>query len=509
MREYGDIESDDRFADKVLMPGLIEGHSHLHEGGLWQFCYVGYYDRRGPDGRTWQGLKSPAAVVERLKEAEMQIAEPGAPLLAWGFDPIYFSGERITNRELDQVSQTRPVAVLHASFHLMNVNSAMLTKAGITSDSDIEGVIRHADGEPTGELQEFAAMFPVNRAIGNAFRLGGASRTGLENFAKLAQLAGVTTATDLNNELTDADRDALVVATSDASFPVRLVPAFRTIGALDAIEQGIEKIEAATAHNSPKLRFGAVKLVLDGSIQGFTARLLWPGYHNGHANGIWVTSPDEAVTLIEKYHAAGFQLHIHTNGDQATEVALDAIENALVKHPRRDHRHTLQHVQMANSAQYRRMATLGVCVNLFCNHIYYWGDAHYALTMGPSRAQRMNACATAQRERVPYAMHSDAPITPIGPLFTAWCATNRETASGRTLGEGERISVEQALRAITLGAAYTLKMDDEVGSIEVGKYADFCVLDENPLDLPVSALKDIQVWGTVLGGNVFKAPPAV
>lgn len=506
LRGLGEAEIDRRFADKILMPGLVEGHSHLHEGGLWQFVYVGYYDRRGPDGAVWKGLKTFDDVIARLRQAQATLPDASAPLLAWGFDPIYFEGLRLTTRELDAVSSSRPVAVLHASFHLMNVNSPMMAMAGIDADSPIEGVTRYPDGRPSGELCEFAAMFPVNRAIGNVFRTAGSSPQGLWTFAAVAQLAGVTTAADLNNELTPADLDTLTTVTAEDAFPVRLFPAYRTVGALSEIEQGIARVRQAQALNTDKLRFGAVKLVLDGSIQGFTARLRWPGYHNGSPNGIWVTPPDQVGALVERYHAAGLQLHLHTNGDEATAVALDAIELALARHPRWDHRHTLQHCQMADAAQFRRMASLGVCVNLFSNHIYYWGDAHYSLTMGPDRANRMNACNTASRLGVPFAMHSDAPITPIGPLFTAWCAVNRQTASGRVLGAADRIGVPEALAAITLGAAYTLGMDKDIGSIEVGKLADFCVLGEDPLAVAPQHLKDIPIWGTVLGGKVFEAP---
>ena len=106
---------------------------------------------------------------------------------------------------------------------------------------------------------------------------------------------------------------------------------------------------------------------------------------------------------------------------------------------------------------------------------------------------------------MPYAIHSDAPITPLGPLFTAWCAVHRLTASGRTLGEHERIGVADALHAITQGAAYTLKLDGEIGSIECGKRADFCVLDDDPLAVPSMALKDLPVWGVVQDGRVFAA----
>jgi hypothetical protein len=199
------------------------------------------------------------------------------------------------------------------------------------------------------------------------------------------------------------------------------------------------------------------------------------------------------------------QVHTHTNGDEATELALDCMAQALQGHGGADHRFTLQHVQLADAAQFRRMKALGLCANLFANHHYYWGDQHHAITVGPERAARMNACATALREGVPLAIHSDAPITPLGPLFTAWCAVNRLSASGRVLGEHERIGVADALRAITLGAAYTLKLDAEIGSIECGKRADFCVLDDDPTDVAPEALKDVRVWGTVQGGRVFPA----
>jgi len=271
----------------------------------------------------------------------------------------------------------------------------------------------------------------------------------------------------------------------------------------------LRRLEEVRRHNTDKLRLSLVKLIVDGSIQGYTARLRWPGYYNGHANGIWVTSPTELPAIVERLHAAGAHIHIHTNGDEATDAALDAVEAALAKHPRADHRHTLQHCQLADAAQFRRIARLGLCVNLFANHLYYWGDAHYAQTVGPDRANRMEACGTALRLGVPFAIHSDAPITPLGPLFTAWCAVTRMTASGRVLGELERIDVAQALHAITLGAAYTLRMDGMIGSIEVGKFADFCVLDDDPLAVGPDRLKDVRVWGTVLGGRVFQAPASI
>ena len=506
MLGWGEHHLDARFEGKVLMPGLVEGHSHLMEGALWKFAHVGYYDRRGPDGRMWQGLKSFDDVVARLSEFERALTDPDEPLLAWGFDPIYFGDQRMTTRELDRVSATRPIAVLHASVHLLNVNTAMLRKAGIGRDTEVEGIARNPDGFPSGELKEFAAMFPVMRAIGNAFKTVGVTEDGLWRFGRVAQLAGVTTATDLLNEWSQEAVANMARVTAHEAFPVRIVSAYCSLELPRETSAGISRLAEVQHCNTDKLRFGLVKLVIDGSIQGFTARLRWPGYYNGRPNGIWVVPPNDLGDIVERLHAAGMHIHIHTNGDEATEVALDAFEGALAKHPRADHRHTLQHCQMADAAQFRRMAKLGLCVNLFANHLFYWGDAHYDQTMGPDRANRMDACGTAVRCGVPFAIHSDAPITPIGPLFTAWCAVNRRTASGRVLGEAERIDVQQALSAITLGAAYTLKMDQEVGSLEVGKFADFCVLEDDPFTLPAERLKDARVWGTVLGGRVFEAP---
>ncbi|HUI98629.1 MAG TPA: amidohydrolase [Usitatibacter sp.] len=505
---WGAHETDSRFAGKVLMPGLVEGHSHLMEGGFWKYAYVGYHDRRGPDGRLWKGLRSFDAVVERLSEFERGMRDPAEPLLAWGFDPIYFGATRMTTRELDRVSGTRPIAVLHASIHLLNVNTAMLRRAGIEAHTQVEGIARYPDGSPSGELQEFAAMFPVMRAIGNAFARGGMTEDGLWRFGRIAALAGVTTATDMLSDWRQESVENLARVTAHEDFPVRIVSAYRDLDAPSETENGLRRLEELRPASTDKLRFSLVKLVVDGSIQGFTARLRWPGYYNGRPNGIWIVAPAALAAAVERFHAAGAQLHIHTNGDEATEVALDALEGALARHPRPDHRHTLQHCQMADAAQFRRMARLGVCVNLFANHIYYWGDVHYAQTMGPDRANRMDACGSAQRFGVPFAIHSDAPITPLGPLFTAWCAVNRLTASGRVLGSGERIEVPQALSAITLGAAYTLTMDHEIGSIEVGKRADFCVLEDDPLALAPQRLKDARVWGTVLAGKVFEAPHA-
>ena len=504
---------DERFADKVLMPGLIEGHSHLKEGSLWDLQYLGWFDRRDPRGKVWGGLRSMDAVVARLAEIDAEMAAQGlaaeAPLIAWGFDPIYFGGERMTTEHLDRIGGGRPIVIAHANGHLMNVNGAMLRLAGIDRDNEVEGVVKFAAGEragePTGELQEPAAMFLVIRKIGDAGLLSPMTEPGVRAFAALACLQGVTTATDLANKLGEADCAVLEAALADDAVGVRILPAFQAFHGTHGAAQGAEHVKALVARNTDKLRYGLVKMMLDGSIQGFSARLRWPGHFNGAPNGIWVTAPAQYEADFETYHRAGLQIHTHTNGDEASAAAIDAVERILARAPRTDHRHVLQHGQMIDAPLFGRMKSLGLGANLFANHLWYWGDQHYEMTLGPDRAHRLDACGSALAAGVPLAIHSDAPVTPLGPLFTAWCAVNRVTPKGRVLGEAERLSVPQALRAITLGAAWTLKLDHEIGSIECGKRADFCVLEDDPLAVDPMALKDVRVWGTVLSGRVFQA----
>ncbi len=501
---WGSYTLDEQFADKVLMPGFVEGHAHTMEGTLWRNTYVGWFDRRDPNGKVWSGVQTIDAVVERLQEAEAALSDPDAPLAGWALDPIYMNNQRVTRQDLDRVSTTRPIGVLHASGHILNVNTKALELAGLLKPGiNHQGIPLAKDGLSTGEIYGMEAMAPVGPHVGFDRAMTDCDEQGLRDYAKLCVRAGVTTCTDLAARLTDESVDMMLKVTGEARFPARIVP-LRIFFGMSA-EEVVEYAQALGKKSTEMLRLGRIKAVADGSIQGFSARMRWPGYHNGAPNGLWYTAPEQMSELYHRALEAGVQVHTHTNGDQATQMALDMLEPALKAHPSPDHRFVLQHCQLADSAQFQKMKALDMCVNLFANHHFYWGDEHYRLTVGPERAERMNACRTALDTGVPMTIHSDAPVTPLGPLFTAWCAVNRITASGRVQGEGEKIAVEEALRAITLGAAYTLHMDGEVGSIEVGKRADFAVLEEDPTAVEPDALRDIAVWGTVQGGRVFAA----
>jgi predicted amidohydrolase YtcJ len=499
---WGGGKVDDRLADAILMPGFVDGHAHMMAGAMWRYFYAGFQDRLDPNGKLWKGLADIGAVIRGLREAEARLPED-APLVGWGFDPIFLPTERLNRKHLDAVSSTRPIVIMHSNFHLMTVNSAALALAGYTRDTNAEGVLRGPDGEPNGELQEMAAMFPVMRRLQVDFRALSRQEESIRAFGQTAMRVGVTTSADLINDLQDDDVATLLSVTSSPGHPLRIVPALN--GMNDTPDRIAARALELRPRSSDMLRLGAVKLMTDGSIQGYTARLKWPGYVNGAPNGIWNTPPEKLDLLVDALHAAGIQMHIHVNGDEASDVAIASIEKAVRKHGGLEHRHTLQHCQMADEAQFRRMATVGLCANLFSNHIWFFGDQHLELTIGEDRARRLDAARSALDHAVPLAIHSDAPVTPMGPLQTAWCAVNRTTPKGRVLGEGQRISVAEALRAITVGAAYTLGLDGEIGSIETGKKADFAILGDDPAAVAPEVLHDVPVLGTVSGGRIFLA----
>ncbi|KAI9010039.1 amidohydrolase 3 [Hyaloraphidium curvatum] len=513
----GAVEVDETFKDKVLLPGFVEAHGHCNEAINATLVNVGYFPSPKVNGDMSEPVKSYDDMVRVLRAEDAAMKARGAPddevMIAVNFDPIYFVGQlRLSKEHLDRVSTTRPIAVRHASGHVLTANSLLLKLSGITRDSDTEGIDKLPDGEPSGELQEGAQLL-VKVAITKVLQLS-VGTAALENQARLARNAGVTTTTELGGLLLFKPEMAKAWAETAAkpAFPARF--AVYNIAFFPGLGDGApdyagkaETLKGLQALCHDKLRMPGAKLLIDGSIQGFTAVLRPPGYfkppsgdpdHQGISN---YESLEDFVAALEPFHEAGFNVHVHCNGDGAVDVLLDAVEIVNTKHPRSDHRHVCTHSQLTRQDQYLRMASLGVSANIFANHIYYWGDQHRDITVGPERAARMNACRTALASgvRCP-SIHSDSGVTPIGHLHTMWCAVNRLTASGEVLGEGERITAEEALRMATVNAAWQLKMDRDVGSIECGKMGDFAVLEESPLDVDPAKIKDIKVWGTVVGG---------
>ncbi len=495
---YGPARLDDRFADHVIVPGFVEAHTHVFGARLWEFPYLGFFDRTDPDGHRWSGCRSISAVIDRLREAEATL-DGDEMLLAWGFDAVYLGGERLSAADLDRVSRTRPIFVLHASSHVATVNTAALEVGNVAAHTNVVGVVVDRDGQPDGELREPAAMSLVP-GLGKIFS-GADPVLVLRRFAREAASVGCTTVVDLGTT-TPSNPEAMATTRAvvdEHDFPVRL-SSFLMAGRAFDVDGAREVMADLRGRSSDAFRVGHIKIVLDGSIQQRTARLLPPGYLDREARGIWVTAPETFRQTFTAFHVAGALIHVHCNGDEATELFLDVLADALEQHPRWDHRHTVTHSQLTTASQYRRLATLGGCANIFANHIWYWGDQHRDIVIGPDRAARMDAAATALAAGVPISLHCDTPVTPISPLASMHYAVNRRTATGRSLGPDECITPAQALEAMTLGSAFMLRMDHEIGSIQAGKFADLAVLEADPLAVAPDEIADIGVVTTVRSG---------
>lgn len=502
---WGPYTLDNRFADSILIPGLIESHAHLLDGLLWAKAhYVGPIDRHDPSGKLQKGLSDNAALVARLKEIEAKMTDPAKPLVGWGVDPSLNDPiAPITRHELDEVSKTRPIFLLHASCHVASVNSATLQAANYAAIK-IPGVLRDASGTPTGELREMAAMLTAVRAVAADMIGGSTDAAQFYNFARVAQARGTTTIVDGGGStyFDPAFLSSALAATAAEDFPARIVAHSNGI-TVPGVDDMIRFAKGLDGKGNDKLAFQGIKIILDGSNQGFTGRLRPPAYLGSGENGMWNRAPDELRTLVPALHNAGLQIVAHCNADQAAELFIEAVALAQAANPRFDHRHFIVHGQLLDESLLRRMASLGIHATLFSNHLYYWGEFHRAHTFGAFRAAALNPAATALRLGVVVAAHSDTPVSPVDPLFTLWCAANRVSAAGRVLGPRERVSAYDALRMMTFNAAYLLHRDHEIGSIRVGKRADFTVLARDPLAVEPMTIRDIPVQATVVGGRVF------
>lgn len=499
-KEWGIENIDTRFADKILTAGFVEAHAHSMSGMYNTIPYVGWFGRHMPDGTWVDGIRSTHDLIMRLQSIAKSTPS-GQSIIVAGFDPIYMDSDRLDRFDLDEASSDHPIFVFHASAHLATVNSYLLNKYDITSATTAPGVGCRADGEPSGELREPAAMALAQEE----FRFIGRTVTSQETFSHFGSAmrnAGITTVADLGNlfHLSEESRTSLAQMTSDPQFPIRLVSTSRITGGVKEAHETVPKVLASRQHEHDKLFFPIVKLILDGSIQGFTAVLQWPGYFTGEDHGLFLTAPEQVVDMLRPFHQEKIGIHCHCNGDATSEVFINAIETLLAEYSWLDHRHTITHAQLITPAQMRRARNLGMVANFFVNHMFFWGDQHRHTTVGPDRAQHLNPCATADRIGLNYSIHTDAPVTPPGHLHTMWAAVNRKTPSGVVLGESEQISIDRAFHAATIDAAYQLHLDHVVGSLEVGKYADMTVLDDDPYEVDSLAICDISVWGTVLGG---------
>ena len=230
------------------------------------------------------------------------------------------------------------------------------------------------------------------------------------------------------------------------------------------------------------------------------------GYTDCH-DGEWMMDLDVFKQAFDTYWDAGYQLHIHQNGDAGLEMVLDVLEAALERDPREDHRTTIVHFGFATPEHVERIADLGAIVSANPYYVTALADNYSAYGIGPERANEMVRLGDVVRMDIPLSFHSDMPMAPGQPMYLIWAAVNRTTVSGRVAGPDQRISVQEALRAVTLEAAYSLRLEETVGSLKPGKLANLTILEESPYEVDSDSIKDIPIWGTMHEGSIHPISP--
>jgi predicted amidohydrolase YtcJ len=495
---------DERFANKVLLPGLIEQHLHPLLGALALSVEIIAIEDWDLPGRTIKAARTRDEYQERLRHALAAIKDPNAFLFTWGYHQLWHGA--ISRKTLDALSAERPIVVWHRSCHEFYLNTPALTALGVTKQSlEGQGQASSQSSWDQGHFYEKGLELitkPLLPRMATPERL----RSGLQMLVKYLHQSGVTALNEpgalITPELLTLYHSILGADTTP--FSSFFIPDGRTIfekyGVDDAIS-ATEKIVNMASSGKVSFLPNQVKLFADGAIFSQLMQMKG-GYTDGH-KGEWIATPQEIRDATRLYWDAGYQIHVHVNGDLGLDVLLDALDRCMRENPRYDHRTVIVHFANSTEDQVARIGRLGAIVS--ANPYYASGlaDRFGESGLGPERADQMVRLGSLARRGIRFSLHSDMPIAPARPLFSAWCAVNRTTVSGRVAAPDQRITVEQALRAITIDAAHSWRMEHEMGSIAPGKVANFTVLEEDPLAIAPMKLKDIPIWGTIYEGRFF------
>ena len=470
---------------KFVMPGFNDAHTHLANAG------------QGSLSVNVEGTRSIAEFQQRIR-ARLSEFEPGTWVVGRGWDHSLWEENRMpTKADLDAVSTSHPMFFTRVDGHSAVANSLALEQAGITRSSEQpEGgeIVRDADGEPTGWLKENATglvsgLIPAptseQRQRGLLLALAEAARYGV---------------TSVQDNSSWEDFLALRELKQEGKLTLRVTEWLPFDAPLNRLEE-MRKEGGAT---DPWLKTGALKGVTDGSGGSLSAAMLEPFANAPDNRGILLYDPEQLKKMVVDRDAAGFQIALHAIGDRANRVALDAFEAALKINKRRNARHKIEHAQFVHRNDFARFKELDVIASMQPCHLL--ADMRWAPTiLGPEREYEGYAIGTMRKAGARLAFGTDYPVEHINPLRGLYAAVTREFEDGGPEGgwlPEEKVSLEEAIRAYTLGSAFAEFEERRKGTLSPGKFADLIILSQDITNVSPSELLRTDVLLTMVGGKI-------
>lgn len=473
------------FGDKVVLPGFVEPHMHSN------FCSL----------RPWLdvGPFTTSTMDEALEKIRKAAASPSATWVQGKMlDPSIMTGTAPTRQALDKVSPKVPVFVLESNGHVAYVNSKAIELAKVGRDTPNPPqarFVRGADGELSGRLEEPNAFQPFVSVMPSPSPadLVKLLRADLDD----ASAKGCTTVHDAGIGALFSEGDlALIDAVMAGN------PGVRYAGFLVSTHFAKwQEMKLRPGLRSKRFTLNGIKAWADGSNQGLTGYQREP-YLGTTERGALNYTRQEIEAVIRQAHEAGWQIGVHANGDAAIDTVLDGYERVTGAQGAHKLRHRIEHCSILDAGQMKRMAKLGVSPSFLIGHVHYWGRAFQERLLGPERANRLDPCRSALAHGLKISLHSDYNVTPIDPLRCIENAVVRNMREGGgVLNAQECITPLQAIRAMTLDAAWQCHLDHLCGSLEVGKVADLVVLERDPARVPPDEISKIAIHSTWLDGE--------
>jgi len=503
------------FADRIVVPGLIDQHLHPMLGATTLTTVIIAPEDWNLPRRPQRAASTPQEYDDRIRAAHQSLA-PGEWLFSWGWHRLWHGV--LDRQRLDALVGDRPTAVWQRSCHEWILNSAALGAIGLTKEmTENQGIASQQLDFDRGHFWENGWLIILAKYLMPVFMTAERFRTGLTQMVEYLHMNGVTAINEpgifWRNEPWEMYQE--ILGHPDVPFESTFLVEGRTqpvrgCGPPEFVPDAQEQVNRGRG-TKVRVLDRHVKLFCDGAIISQLMQMKDPyldhdGNPDPHHHGEWLMEPRELRSVFDAYWDAGWQIHIHVNGDLGLEVLLDVIEDAQRRMPRIDHRTVIVHFANSTEEQVDRIARLGAIVSANPYYPVGFADKYAEWGLGPQRADSMVRSSSVLQRRIPLSFHSDLPMCPSDPILMASFAVNRVTSSGRVAGPEQRIEFHEALRAVTIEAAYSWRREDDLGSIEVGKIANLTILDEDPYEADKRRLGEIPIRTTMFEGRIFDVP---